>query len=234
MRIALAQINPTVGDIPGNTALIKDAIQQAKAQDARLVVCPELAIIGYPPKDLLLKPALVDQCKAAAESLAQACRGITAVIGLPVRSGHAAGRTLHNAAAICQGGQITGYRAHLTIAGGDGFIMPSRFEPCGLGQMYAMIYGSVPVVRATGGLIDTVVPYDEHRSTGTGFVFEHPTREALYYTIGWACATYYDRPAAFRQLQLNGMRGDYSWDASAEKYEAVYGWARQARGAAFF
>ena len=124
-------------------------------------------------------------------------------------------------------------RAHLTIAGGDVFVMPSRFEPCGLGQMYAMIYGSVPLVRATGGLIDTVIPYDESRSTGTGFSFEHPTQDALYYTIGWACATYYDRPEAFRQLQLNGMRGDYTWNASAQKYEAVYGWASQARDAAF-
>ena len=124
-------------------------------------------------------------------------------------------------------------RAHLTIAGGDCFVMPSRFEPCGLGQMYAMIYGNVPVVRATGGLIDTVVPYDESRRTGNGFVFEHPTGDALYYAIGWACATYYDRPEAFRKLQLNGMRGDYTWNASAEKYEAVYGWARSARVAAF-
>lgn len=124
-------------------------------------------------------------------------------------------------------------RAHLTIAGGDCFIMPSRFEPCGLGQMYAMIYGNVPVVRATGGLIDTVAQYDESRGTGTGFLFEHPTEDALYYAIGWACATYYDRPEAFRQLQLNGMRGNYTWDASAEKYEAVYTWARQARSAAF-
>jgi starch synthase len=121
-------------------------------------------------------------------------------------------------------------RAHLTIAGGDCFIMPSRFEPCGLGQMYAMIYGNVPVVRATGGLIDTVAQYDESRGTGTGFVFEHPTEDALYGTIGWACATYYDRPGAFRQLQLNGMRGNYTWDASAQKYEAVYTWARDARG----
>lgn len=120
-------------------------------------------------------------------------------------------------------------RAHLTIAGGDGFIMPSRFEPCGLGQMYAMIYGNVPIVRATGGLIDTVHPYNERRGTGSGFVFEHATGDALYYTIGWACATYYDHPEAFRQLQLTGMRGDYTWNASAEKYEAVYDWARGAR-----
>lgn len=123
--------------------------------------------------------------------------------------------------------------AHLTIAGADGFLMPSRFEPCGLGQMYAMIYGTVPVVRATGGLIDTVEQYDEGRGTGTGFVFHHPTVEALYYAIGWACATYYDRPKAFKQLRQNGMAGDYSWQASAQKYEAIYNWALETRSAAF-
>jgi starch synthase len=124
-------------------------------------------------------------------------------------------------------------RAHLTIAGADCFLMPSRFEPCGLGQMYAMIYGAVPVVRATGGLIDTVQPYNEGRGEGTGFVFQHASVDALYHAIGWACATYYDRPQEFRKLQQNGMRGNYSWDASAAKYEAIYLWAKEARAAAF-
>lgn len=121
-------------------------------------------------------------------------------------------------------------RAHLTIAGGDCFLMPSRFEPCGLGQLYAMIYGSVPVVRATGGLIDTVTQYDAAHGNGTGFVFEHASPDALYDAVARACATYHDQPKAFRRLQLNGMRGNYSWEASAERYEAVYIWAREARG----
>lgn len=123
--------------------------------------------------------------------------------------------------------------AHLTIAGGDCFLMPSRFEPCGLGQMYAMIYGTVPLVRATGGLIDTVEKYAEGWGTGTGFVFDFATEDALYYAIGWACATYYDRQDEFEQLRENGMRGNYSWDGSAGKYEAVYDWAVRARNAAF-
>lgn len=123
--------------------------------------------------------------------------------------------------------------AHLTMAGADCLIMPSRYEPCGLGQMYAMIYGTVPVVRATGGLIDTVQPFVEGTGEGTGFVFEYPTQDALYYAIGWACATYYDRPKEFRQLQKNGMRGDYTWDKSAARYESVYKWAREARDLAF-
>jgi len=124
-------------------------------------------------------------------------------------------------------------RAHLTIAGADCFLMPSRFEPCGLGQMYAMRYGTVPVVRATGGLIDTVQQFAEGRGTGTGFVFNQPTVAALYYAIGWACATYYDRPNEFKKLQQNGMSGDYSWDASAAKYESIYNWASETRKAAF-
>jgi starch synthase len=123
--------------------------------------------------------------------------------------------------------------AHLTIAGADCFLMPSRFEPCGLGQMYAMRYGTVPVVRATGGLIDTVEPFVEGQGTGTGFVFNLATVDALYYAIGWACATYYDRPQEFKNLQQNGMAGNYSWDASAAKYESIYDWAIDARKAAF-
>ena len=129
MRIALAQINPTVGDIPGNAALIRSAIQNAKDQQARLIVFPELAIIGYPPKDLLLKPAVIDQCNAAVENLAQDCVGITAVIGLPIRSDKPAGRTLHNAAAICQDAKITGYHLKHLLPTYDVFDEQRYFEP---------------------------------------------------------------------------------------------------------
>ena len=122
--------------------------------------------------------------------------------------------------------------AHLTAAGADSLLMPSRFEPCGLSQLYAMIYGAPPIVRATGGLIDTVEPYVEGKGKGTGFLFEDAKPEALYDTIGWACSTYYDRPDEFKQLQQNGMRGNYAWDESAAKYEDIYNWAIQARRAA--
>ena len=107
--------------------------------------------------------------------------------------------------------------------------MPSRFEPCGLAQMYAMIYGSVPIVRATGGLIDTVGQFQEGRGIGTGFVFDAPTGEALYDTISRACTTYYNSSAEFGQLRKNGMVGDYSWDSSALKYEEIYTSAIEAR-----
>ena len=123
--------------------------------------------------------------------------------------------------------------AHLSVAGADCFLMPSRFEPCGLGQMYAMIYGTIPVVRATGGLIDTVKQYVEGTGEGTGFIFDHATPDALYDAIGSACSTYYDRPEEFKKLQKNGMKGDFSWEVSAEKYESVYTRAKESRDAAF-
>lgn len=123
--------------------------------------------------------------------------------------------------------------SHLTTAGADFFVMPSRFEPCGLGQLYAMTYGTLPIVRATGGLIDTVKNYSEQRKTGTGFVFDFVTPDTLYYTIGWACSTYYDRPQHVAQLQQNAMCQSFSWDKSAGNYEAIYSEAVEARKALF-
>jgi len=123
--------------------------------------------------------------------------------------------------------------AHLTSAGADFLLMPSRFEPCGLSQLYSMIYGAPPIVRATGGLIDTVEQYVEGGGKGTGFLFNDTTPNALYDTIGWACSTYYDRPKEFKQLQKNGMARNYGWDESAAKYEQVYSWAIDARRNAF-
>ncbi len=123
--------------------------------------------------------------------------------------------------------------AHLSAAGADFLLMPSRFEPCGLSQMYAMKYGSPPIVRATGGLVDSVEQYAEGTGMGTGFRFDAPTPQAFYDTIGWACATYYDRPKEYAQMQAKGMAADFTWDQSANTYESVYTWAIEAREAAF-
>jgi starch synthase len=123
--------------------------------------------------------------------------------------------------------------AHLLAAGADFLLMPSRVEPCGLSQMYAMKYGTPPIVRATGGLVDSVEQYVEGTGIGTGFRFDAPTTQAFYNTIGWACATYYDRPEEYAQLQLNGMTANFTWDQSADTYESVYNWAMKAREAAF-
>ena len=119
--------------------------------------------------------------------------------------------------------------AHLIEGGADLFLMPSRFEPCGLNQMYSLRYGTVPVVRATGGLCDTVEPYDARAGTGTGFRFTECTGRALLETLREALRVFQDR-AAWRRLQAAGMREDHSWDVSAREYVKVY--RRAIRGAA--
>jgi starch synthase len=111
--------------------------------------------------------------------------------------------------------------AHLIEGGADIFLMPSRFEPCGLNQMYSLRYGTVPLVRATGGLADTVRPFDPKTGEGTGFVFEEYTPAALIATLRFALQTF-EAPDVWRRIQLAGMREDYSWAASAARYEAVY------------
>lgn len=119
--------------------------------------------------------------------------------------------------------------ARLIQAGSDFFVMPSRSEPCGLTQMYAMRYGTLPVVRATGGLVDTVQNFVEDQPVGTGFVFNDATVEALRDTIGWACATWYDRPGELLGLIQRAMAQDFSWRASAAHYVDLYRWAVQSR-----
>jgi starch synthase len=111
--------------------------------------------------------------------------------------------------------------AHLIEGGADLFLMPSRFEPCGLNQMYSLRYGTVPVVRATGGLDDTVTPFDPTTGEGTGFKFSAYTPAALVETLRDAL-TWYGRPDAWRRIQQAGMRMDFSWNVSAREYVKVY------------
>jgi starch synthase len=111
--------------------------------------------------------------------------------------------------------------AHQIEAGADMFLMPSNYEPCGLNQMYSMRYGTVPIVRATGGLDDTVTDFNAAEGTGTGFKFREyragamldKIREALYF---------YNHPEAWRKIQLNGMAMDNSWEAAAQTYVKLY------------
>jgi starch synthase len=111
--------------------------------------------------------------------------------------------------------------AHRIEGGADLFLMPSRFEPCGLNQMYSLRYGTVPVVRATGGLADTVRNYDPRTGAGNGFSFEPYTPDALYGTLRSALDIYKDKDV-WRRLQVTGMREDNSWDGAAHKYVQVY------------
>jgi starch synthase len=111
--------------------------------------------------------------------------------------------------------------AHLIEAGSDMFLMPSRFEPCGLNQLYSLRYGTIPIVRATGGLDDTVEDYDPSSGSGTGFKFRDYTPPALLSAIQRALSVFQDAES-WRRIQARGMRLDHSWDVAAREYVKVY------------
>ncbi len=112
--------------------------------------------------------------------------------------------------------------AHRIQAGADFFLMPSRFEPCGLSQLHAMRYGTLPVVRATGGLVDTVINYDEATGAGTGFVFHDLRPDSLADTIGWTISTWHNRPLDLDVMRRRAMAEDHSWDQAAREYWRLY------------
>jgi starch synthase len=117
--------------------------------------------------------------------------------------------------------------AHRIEAGADMFLMPSLYEPCGLNQMYSLRYGTVPIVHRTGGLADTVEPWEPRHGEGTGFAFERHDQAGLRWAIEQALVTY-KNPRAWHRLQRNGMAKDFSWDTQAAIYEKVYDTLRQA------
>ena len=119
--------------------------------------------------------------------------------------------------------------AHKVEAGSDIFLMPSRYEPCGLNQIYSLKYGTVPVVRATGGLDDTIENFDLEHGTGTGFKFAEYTGAALLYAVKQALQHYSDE-RIWKRIQLNGMSKDFSWKTPAAEYAKLYLAARTARG----
>jgi starch synthase len=119
--------------------------------------------------------------------------------------------------------------AHKIEAGADMFLMPSRYEPCGLNQIYSLKYGSVPIVRATGGLDDTIEPWDARTGKGTGFKFTDYIGESLLLTIKQALQAYRDQ-TSWQVLMRNGMNKDFSWNASAREYGKIYEKVRQMRG----
>ncbi|HTQ95940.1 MAG TPA: glycogen synthase GlgA [Candidatus Acidoferrum sp.] len=118
--------------------------------------------------------------------------------------------------------------AHLVEAGSDIFLMPSRYEPCGLNQIYSLRYGTVPVVRATGGLDDTIESFNLEHGTGTGFKFWEYSGSALLHAIRQALHNYTDE-GVWKRIQLNGMAKDFSWNTSAAEYAKLYEAARAAR-----
>lgn len=111
---------------------------------------------------------------------------------------------------------------HVMDAGGDFSLVPSLFEPCGLKQMVSQTYGALPIARSTGGLADTVSNYNEYYGVGTGFKFTQISPNALYNTIGWANATYFDRPAHIAAMRQMAMKKNYSWSKSSSDYTNLY------------
>ncbi len=112
--------------------------------------------------------------------------------------------------------------AHQIEAGSDLFLMPSLFEPCGLNQIYSLRYGTLPIVRATGGLDDTIQNYDPATKEGNGFKFYDATRDALYHTTKWAVDTWLYEPEAYEIMQKRAMAARFDWQKAAKAYEDVY------------
>jgi starch synthase len=116
--------------------------------------------------------------------------------------------------------------AHKIEAGSDMFLMPSLFEPCGLNQIYSLRYATLPIVRATGGLDDTIVNYDRFNDRGNGFKFYEASAHALYHTVRWAVEVYEEEKEQFVKMQKRAMREHFSWMDSAKKYQEVYEWVK--------
>ena len=105
------------------------------------------------------------------------------------------------------------------------FLMPSRYEPCGLNQIYSLKYGTIPIVRATGGLDDTIQPFQAQDQSGTGFKFQEYQAEAFWQSLEEALQTY-KNPNLWRALMRNAMTQDFSWENSAREYLRLYQMAR--------
>jgi len=114
--------------------------------------------------------------------------------------------------------------SHKVYAACDAFLMPSLFEPCGLSQIISLRYGTVPIVRETGGLKDTVEPYNEYESTGTGFSFANYNAHEMYFTVQRAMNLYHNKKREWNKMIDRGMAQDFSWNSSARKYEELYNW----------
>lgn len=115
--------------------------------------------------------------------------------------------------------------AHLIEAGSDFFLMPSKYEPCGLNQMYSLRYGTLPIVRRTGGLADTVVNYDQATGQGTGFVFDLLTPQAIFDTVGWSLWTWHNRRDHVDAMRRRAMGLRFDWATAAARYLELYQWA---------
>ena len=114
--------------------------------------------------------------------------------------------------------------SHKIYASCDAFLMPSLFEPCGLSQLMALRYGTVPIVRETGGLRDTVQPYNEFENTGTGFSFANYNAHEMLGSVRYAKYIYYNKRREWNKIIDRDMAADFSWGTSAAKYQELYDW----------
>ena len=207
----------TRDDLRGK-AICKDALQRRFG----LEVSPEIPIIAVVSRFADQKG--LDVLAACIEDIVDAMIVQFVILG----SGDRNLEQYYGALPTRYGGRIgshIGYSnelAHWIEAGADFFIMPSRYEPCGLNQIYSLRYGTLPIVRNTGGLADTVEQYDERTGEGTGFKFEELSPHAIYYTVGWAVSTWYDRKHHIAKMRRKAMAQDFSWEDSARRYVAVY------------
>jgi starch synthase len=129
-------------------------------------------------------------------------------------------------------GVFVGFNAPLAqriYAGSDMFLMPSRFEPCGLGQIISLRYGTIPIVRATGGLAETVIDVDANPRDGNGFTFEEFSSEQMRETVERALKVYNEKPEEWKQLVVKALKSDFSWNRPAEKYLKLYEMAMEKR-----
>ncbi len=210
----------SAGDISGK-AICKEALQK----ELGLPIDPEAPLIGMVTR-------LVEQ------------KGISEVFGRTYGCMRKILETIHVQVAVLGSGDawaeeaimnfsaqypqfkgVIGYNerlAHLIEAGSDFFLMPSRYEPCGLNQMYSLVYGTLPIVHRTGGLADTVVNYNQDLGDGTGFMFDDLTPQAVYDTVGWAMWAWYNRPEHIKTMRERAMKQDFSWNRSAEEYGRLY------------
>ena len=117
---------------------------------------------------------------------------------------------------------FNGALAQRIYAGSDMFLMPSRFEPCGLGQLISLRYGTIPIVRATGGLAETVTDYDSDNGKGNGFSFNNFSSDEMLDAVRRALKIYHEKPEDWDKLILRALQTDFSWNRSAKKYEELY------------
>ena len=189
MKIALAQINPTVGDIIANTATIKKFTNQAARESAQLVIFPELALTGYPPKDLLLKPQFIDDCQTALADLAQCCTNCAALVGLPCRHQGPTGRDLHNAVALLNNQKIESVYYKLLLPTYDVFDESRYFEPA-RSQQIVNFHGKKLGLTICEDIWAQSQPQPQHQL--------HPQRRDLYETKPLA-----DLAAAGAEIVIN-------------------------------